>query len=114
MQISLDQVAQETRVDPTSTTGLVQFLKTNHGVKNPKVILVFDSNKGGADEAKNPWKIHVFYSSPSSLEQANLQVPTVLRDTKIMAQGEEIIRTIYPDGWIGWCGKINGQPIWIT
>lgn len=112
MQILPEQIANETRVD--ATTSLVRDLTSNHGVKDPKIILVFDSNKGGADENKHPWKVHVFYNSPTPLEHANLAVPTLLKDTKMWAVGQEVIRTIYPDGAIGFCGKINGVPIWIT
>lgn len=112
MQISKEQVAGETRVD--SATSLVEDLKTNHGVKDPKIILVFDSNAGGSDEAEHPWKVDVFFNSPTELEEANLDVWTVLSDTKVMSQDEEVIRTIYPGGNIGWCGKINGRPVWIT
>jgi hypothetical protein len=112
MQISQEQIAGETRVD--STTSLVQDLKTNHGVKDPKIILVFDSNEGGPDAAEHPWKVHVFFNSPTELEEANLNVPTVLRDTKVWVEGEEVIKTTYPGGNIGFCTKIGGQPVWIT
>jgi len=112
MQIFKEQIAQETRVD--SATSLVQDLKTNHGVKDPKIILVFDSNEDCPDEAEHPWKVHVFYNSPTPLEHADLSVPMVLKDTKLWPQGEEVIRTVYPEGNIGWCGKINGKRVWIT
>lgn len=116
MQIFPEQVAQETQVPPNS--GLIKFLKDNLSAKytitDPKVILVFDSNKGAPDDADFPWKVHVFYNSPSPLEEADLDVDVVLMNTKIKAQAEEIIRTIYPEGYIGWCGKINGVPLWIT
>jgi hypothetical protein len=113
MQILPEQVVMpETRVE--DSTDLVQLLKTKHGVKDPKVILVFDSNKGGADETKHPWKVRVFYHSPTDLTTADLTQPTVLANIKLQAQDKEMIRTIYPDGYIGWCGKINGVPVWIT
>lgn len=108
MQITMDQVGQETQVGPMTADGLVKLL-VGLGVKNPKVILAF-----GDGDTPNTWKVHVFFNSPTPLEQANLAVQTVLRDTKVMAQGQEVIRTVYPDGYIGWCGKINGVGIWIT
>lgn len=111
MQISPKQVAQETRVDDTNR--IVKELK-DAGVKDPKIILVFGSNAGGADEAHVPWQVHVFYHSPTELETANLAVKVVLRNTQIMSDEEGVIKTIYPDGYIGWCGKINGVQVWIT
>lgn len=112
MQIFPVQVAPETQVDPAHP--LVKLLVDNYGVRDPKVILVFDNNKGAADEIPNKWKVHVFYNSPDPLQHANLNVDTVLQGTKIMAKNEEILRTIYPGGVIGWCGKINGVQVWIT
>lgn len=111
MQIRPEQVAKETRVDDTSS--VVKALKAA-GVKDPKIVLVFDSNNGGADEVDFPWKVHVFYHSPTELDNADLAVPVVLKNVKIMADDKEVIRTIYPDGYIGWCGKINGVQVWIT
>jgi predicted RNA-binding protein with PIN domain len=112
MQIFPEQVAAELRVDAAHS--LVKELVNNLGVNDPKVILVFDSNKGAADEAKHPWKVRVFYNSPDSLQHADLDVETVLQNTKIKARDNEIIRTIYPGRTIGWCGKINGVQVWIT
>ena len=77
MQFTSEKIAGETRVD--SATSLVQDLKTNYGVKDPKIILVFDSNAGGPDEAEHPWKVHVFFNSPTDLEHLNLDVETVLK-----------------------------------
>jgi len=111
MDIVEKQIAGETRVD--STTSLVQDLKKNHGVKDPKIILVFDSNEGGPDEAEHAWKVHVFYNSPTELEHANLDVEMVT-NTKTWAVDEEVIKTIYPGGNIGFCTKIFGKRIWIT
>jgi hypothetical protein len=101
MHITQEQIAGETRID--STMSLVQDLKTNHGVEDPKLILVFESNG----------KVHVFFNSPTALEQANLEGPMLLRDTKVWVEGEEVIKTTYPDGTIGFCTKINGKPVWI-
>jgi hypothetical protein len=111
MQIRPEQVAQQTRVDDAH--GLVKALK-DAGVKDPKIVLVFDSNEGEADENAHRWKVRVFYHSPTELDNADLAVPVVLKNVKIMADDKEVIRTIYPDGYIGWCGKINGQQVWIT
>jgi len=110
MNILPSQVASETRVD--DSTALVQVLKT-FGAKAPKIVLVFDSNEGEADAAETPWKVRVFYHSPTPLEITNLNVPVVLMDTKIMPTGQEVIRTTYPEGYLEWCGVINGQPIWL-
>lgn len=112
MELFEKHIAGETRVD--STTSLVQDLITNYGVKDPKVILAFYSNEGGPDAAENPWKVHVFYNSPTELEHLNLDVETVLTDTKVMSQDQEVIKTIYPGGNIGFCTKIFGKRIWIT
>jgi len=110
MQIHPEQVASETRVDDSSE--VVQVLKANGAVK-PKIVLVFDENPGD-DKLKNPWKVRVFYNSPTPLQNADLSVNVVLMDTKIMPSGEDVIRTIYPDGYIGWCGVVGGTPVWIT
>jgi hypothetical protein len=56
----------------------------------------------------------VFYHSPTVLEDAKLNVDVVLRDTRLMARDKEVIKTIYPDGYVGWCGIINAQKVWIT
>ena len=111
MQIHPSQVASETRVDDASQ--LVQVLKAA-GAKRPKIVLVFDSNEGAADANENKWKVHVFFHSATPLEEANLDVKVLLMDTKIMPLEDEVVRTIYPGGYIGWCGVINGQSVWIT
>jgi hypothetical protein len=112
MQIKPNQVVTpETRVDDTSP--LVEALKAA-GAKEPKIVLVFDSNKGAADAAENPWKVRVFYHSSMPLTEVDLSVKTLLMDTKIMPEDDEVMRTIYPDKYVGWCGVINGQAIWIT
>ncbi len=108
MQITLEEVAQETRLDPTNS--LIQDLEAR-GVKNPRVVLAFANNDGTGSAKK--W-VHVFYVSPTDLEMANLNTNTVAQGMKIKAADEEIIRTIYPEGYIGWCGWLNGQQVWIT
>ena len=112
MQIFPGQVAKETRID--SSHALVKELENNQGVTDPKIILVFSSNKLPQNDPKHGWEVHVFFNSPSQLQMANLNVETVLADTKIKAKDVEVIKTIYPEGTIGWCGKINGVQVWIT
>lgn len=112
MNFTSEKIAAETRVD--SATSLVQDLETNYGCKDPKLIVVIASNADGPDGAEHPWKVHVYFNSPTELEHVNLDVETVLSDTKVMSQDQEVIRTIYPGGNIGWCGKVNGKRVWIT
>ena len=106
MQITEGQVAQEIQVN--SSTALLQELQNTYGVRDPKIILAF------APSGAKDWKVHVFFNSPATLQRADLDVDTVLMNVKIKAKNDEVIKTIYPGGWIGWCGKINGQQVWIT
>jgi hypothetical protein len=108
MRITRDQVSQEVRIN--STDPLFIDLKSK-GVRDPKVILVFDNN--APPGSRKDW-VHVFYVAPTALEEVDLNVNTILQNTKIKALDKEIIRTIYPEGYIGWCGWLNGQQKWIT
>lgn len=111
MQLKPEQVEQEIRVDAKHE--LLELLKI-YGVTNPKVILAFAPNQE-ADADAYPWKVHVFYNSPSDLIQVNLNVPTVLRGTKVRPDGDEVIKTIYPgEGYVGYCTKIGGVQMWVT
>lgn len=111
MQILPDQVAAEVRVDDSHP--LVAELK-KLGAIGPKVMLVFDSNAGAPDEETNRWKVRVFYNAPTELETVDLTVSHLPAFTKIKATGDEMIKTHYPDGYVGWCGSINGVPVWVT
>jgi hypothetical protein len=110
MQIRPDQVAAETQV--SEDHAVIKAVK-DAGAQEPKIVLVFDANLG-PDKETQPWKVRVFYQSPTELKEARLDVPVVPMDTQVLPEGEDVIKTTYPDGYVGWCGVIGGKPVWIT
>jgi hypothetical protein len=110
MQIRPEQVAKETNINDVPE--LLDALKAA-GVKDPKIVLVFDSNGRPVNANDIGWEVRVFYNSPDPLQVAKLNEEVVLGNPRMIPENDEIIKTIYPDGYTHWCGKINGTPVWI-
>lgn len=110
MALLKEEIGVEKRISPGDP--IIKDLAA-YGILDPKFIFIY----GPATTPKmgtTPSKVHVLYLSDADYQELDLSGGVIKANSelKLKPSGNEVIKTIYPDGDVGYCGMSGGIPFW--